>query len=321
MTEQEFSQSLGENFSQPRGIVGRNPVFEKEIRGLIRQQRSRSVIIFYLVVLAVIAFLLYITIISANAVSPDPDVRRRLGKIIFLAITLAQLIAIIFIAPLFSADTITTERENKTFELLRITSVSASYIVRGKLFAGIMFTLLLLLISLPLQSGAYLLGGITPSEFLVSTVLLIVTTIFLCTISIWASTQSKRTSSAIGLAYTIASAVLLGLPILAYVIIRLAPIPSDQGLFIALQTVLKNLDPAFQAIFIVIIWFLISSNPISTAIITYSLFLDEGVRILYDLTAFKVHFPFIAPWITFILLYLILSWPFYRASVRQIEKR
>lgn len=321
MAEQELQQPLVETSSRPRGIAGKNPVFAKEMRGLIRQHRSRYVVIIYLVVLAVIAFLLYVTIISANAMSPDPDVRRTLGKIIFFAITLVQLIVIIFVAPVFSADTITTERENKTFDLLQITSLSASSIVRGKLLAGILFTLLLLFVSLPLQSGAYLLGGISPSEFLVSTVLLIMTTIFLCSISIWASARSKRTGSAMGLAYTIGGAVLLGLPILAYVMIRLTPHPSDQGFFIAFQSISNNVDPALRAIFIIAVWFLISLNPISTAIITHSLFLENGVRILYELPALKIRFPFLAPWISFILLYLIISWLIYRASVRQIEKR
>ena len=320
MNEQKSLSLSDKKTYRSRKSIRNNPIFAKELRGIIRRQRSHTVFTFYLLILAVITFLLYVTIILANAVNPDPDVRRTLGKIIFLAITLAQLVAIMFVAPLFSADSITSERENKTFDLLQITSLHIKSIVRGKLLAGVMFTLMLLLSSLPLQSSAYLLGGLTASEFIVSIVLLIATTVFLCSLSIWASTRSWHTSSAMGLAYTIASIVLIGFPIMAYVIIKLAPIPNDQDFFLSLLSVSKNLDPALQAIFIVVIFLLISSNPISAATVSYNLFLDEGMQILYDLTAFKIPYPFLAPWITFVLFYFIVSWVFYRSAIRRIKQ-
>ena len=284
------------------------------MRGLIRQQRSRSVLTIYMVGLTFITLFLYVTIISANALNPDPDIRRTLGKIIFLSITLIQLAAIIFVTPLFSADSITTERENKTFDLLRSASVPESSIVRGKLLTGILFTLLLLLISLPLQSSAVLLGGITFFEFLLTILILVTTTIFLCSVSIFATSRAQHTSSAIGLAYTIAGGVLLGLPVL----IKLAPFPNDQAIFDALNTISKSLAPIPQIILVIVAWLLISTNPIATAFVSYNLFLNEGVRVLYDPKAFPIHIPFPAPWITFIILYLLISWLFYRASVRRI---
>jgi len=129
-----------------------------------------------------------------------------------------------------------------------------------------------------------------------------------------------RTSSAMGLAYTITSIFLIGFPIMAYVIIKLASIPNDQDFFILLQSFTKNLDPNVQAIFIIVVWLLISSNPIAAAILSYNLFLDEGMQILYDLTAFKIPFPFLAPWIIFVLLYVVISWLFYRSAIRQIKQ-
>ena len=320
MTEQTALPMSDKKNYQFRKSIRNNPIFVKELRGLIRQQRSRSVFTFYLTILVVIAFLFYVTVISANAINPDPDVRRALGKIIFLAITLAQLLAIMFVAPLFSADSITSERENNTFDLLQITSLTTGSIIRGKLFAGVMFALIMLLSSLPLQSSAYLLGGLTPSEFFCSLILLIVTTIFLCSFSIWVSTRSRRTSSAMGLAYSVASIILIGFPTLVYVIIKLTPIPLDQDLFVSLQSIIKPLDPIFQTIFIILVWLLIASNPISAAFVSYNLFLDEGARILYNLTAFNVPFPLLAPWIAFVVLYLFISWLFYRLSIKRLKK-
>ena len=320
MNEQGTLSLLKEESYRSRKPIRNNPIFVREMRGLIRQQRSCLVLTLYLVGLTVVTLLLYVTIISANASNPDPDVRRTLGKIIFLSITLMQLAVIIFIVPLFTADSITTEQENKTFDLLRSTSVPESSIVRGKLLTGILFTLLLLLISLPLQSCAVLLGGITSFEFLLTILILVTTTIFLCSVSIYATSRAQHTSSAIGLAYTIAGAVLLGFPILAYVMIKLAPFPGDQAAFDALSSISKGLDPIPRIILIIVVWLLISTNPISAAFVSYNLFLDEGVRVLYDPKAFQIRIPFLAPWIIFIILFLLISWLLYRASVRQIQR-
>ena len=123
-----------------------------------------------------------------------------------------------------------------------------------------------------------------------------------------------------GVAYTISSAILLGLPVLAYVIIELAPFPSDQVFFDALHSLTKNLAPIPQIILIVVVWFLISTSPISTAIVSHNLFLDEGVRVLYDLNAYQIRVPFLAPWITFIFIYLLVSWLFYNSTVRRIKR-
>lgn len=320
MNEQDIQQTQAENFRRLRLTPRGKPVFAKELRKWLHQQRIRSVFTFYLISLTFIAFLLYVVIVSSNAISPDPDVRRTLGKIIFPAILLTQLIAVLLVAPLSSADSITSERENKTFDLLQITLLSSGAIIREKLLAGIIFTLSLPLISLPLQSSAYLLGGITPMEYLVSVVLLISTTIFLCAVSVWASTRSIRTSSAMGLTHAITGIIILGLPILAYVIIELAPVSSDQGFFVTLQSISKNLDPILQIPFFIAIWLLIASNPILTATISYDLFQSEGVHVFYELPAFKLQFPLLAPWITFVLLYLGISWLLYRSSIRQMAK-
>jgi hypothetical protein len=123
-----------------------------------------------------------------------------------------------------------------------------------------------------------------------------------------------------GLAYSITSIVLIGFPTLVYVIIKLTPIPFDQDLFVSLQSISKPLDPIFQTIFIFLVWLLIASNPISAAFVSYNLFLDEGVRILYDLSALNAPFPLLAPWVAFVILYLFISWLFYRLSIRQIKQ-
>ena len=306
---------------QPKGIAFGNPVFVKDLRGLLRERRSRSVLTLYLIILAAIAFFLYAIITSANAVIPDPDVRRALGKVIFLTIFLVQLGAIVFTSPLFSAGSITTELENKTLDLMQITLLGPSSIIKGKMLAGLTITMLLLFVGLPLQGSAYLLGGITSAEFLVGISLLLATAVFLSSVSIWASTRAKSTISALGLAYTIAGVVIFGFPILGYIIFNLTPVPNDQGLFVAFQWITRFLAPGLQTIFIILVWLLVSSTPISTTLVSYTLFQNEGIRVFYDLAVLKLKFPLLAPWIISIFLFLISSWLLYRSSVRQLARR
>ena len=306
----------------PRGIRRKNPILAKEMRGLFRQQRSRIVLSLYLIFVAVITFLLYFSIISTNAFDPDPDVRRTMGKIIFLSLAVVQLLAAIFIGPMFSADSVSIERENRTLDLLQITSMPASSIILGKLFASIRFAMLFILVSFPLQSAAYLLSGMTPIEFLASVVLLVTTTVFVCSMSVWASTRFGRTSSAVGLAQLISGVLLLGFPILVYVIIRLSPVSGEQGFFELLSTISKNLDHPFQIIVIIAVWFFVSSNPISAAVVSYMLLVDEGVHGWYNLEPFY-HIPFssLAPWILYALTYGFFSWFLYLLAVRRIKRR
>jgi len=320
MNEQEVQHTLDKEVTLPKGITGRNPVLAKELRTVMRQKRSRSVTTFYLIILAAITLLFYVTIISTNTVYPNPDIRRILGKIVFLAITIVEFMTVILIAPLFAADSITAERENKTLDLLQVTSLLPESIIKGKLFASITYILLLLLTGVPLKISAFLFGGITIAELMVSAVLLITSTIFLCSLSIWASVRLDRTSTAMGFAYAISSIVLLGFPILAYVIINLAPIPNDQGFFVALQSISRYLAPALQTVIIVVVWLLIASNPISTVVVNYNLFQNEGVQVLYDLSMYKIRLPLLAPWIVFVILYLTVSFLFYRSSVRKLAQ-
>ena len=182
--------------------------------------------------------------------------------------------------------------------------------------------MLFILVSFPLQSAAYLLSGMTPIEFLASVVLLVTTTVFVCSMSVWASTRFGRTSSAVGLAQLISGVLLLGFPILVYVIIRLSPVSGEQGFFELLSTISKNLDHPFQIIVIIAVWFFVSSNPISAAVVSYMLLLDEGVHGWYNLEPFY-HIPFssLAPWILYALTYGFFSWFLYLLAVRRIKRR
>ncbi|OQX65040.1 MAG: hypothetical protein B5M51_01885 [Anaerolinea sp. 4484_236] len=108
-----------------------NPIVVKELRSRMRRRRSYVILTVYLVLVAGITSLVYFGIASANEFYPDPDLRRTLGQAIFATVVLLQLTAINFVSPAFTAGSISSERENQTYDLLRTTPVSAGDIVRN----------------------------------------------------------------------------------------------------------------------------------------------------------------------------------------------
>ena len=285
----------------------------------MRQRRAAVIYSLYLIVVAGFSFFVYISILNGNAPIPDPDVRRTLGKSIFMTVSLLQLTAITFIAPALTAGSLSGEREHKTFDLLRITLVSAREIVNGKFLSSISLTFLLIVSSLPLQAFALLLGGVSIIEFTISILILIVTTIFFSATGIYFSSLFPRSLPAVVLAYLLTNFILIGLPILIFSLLPLFPAFTDM-LFIGLfqpNLLSPNLIP--QILILIIVWFIASSNPIFAAMISEFLFVQNEVIFWQIISLSKTfNFPFFSPWLGFVILYSLTAWIFYRQTIKKV---
>jgi ABC-type transport system involved in multi-copper enzyme maturation permease subunit len=96
-----------------------------------------------------------------------------------------------FIGPALTGHS--SEREHKTIDLLRTSLLSASALVFGKLSSAVIFLLLLVFTAIPVQSLAFFLGGVGMAEMVISTLMLVVTAVFFCTLGLFFSSFSKRT--------------------------------------------------------------------------------------------------------------------------------
>src|SRR5437773_1765911 len=72
----------------------------------------------------------------------------------------------------------------------------ASRLVIGKLISALSYVLLLLLAAIPLQSLAFLFGGVTEAEIVLAFVILLVTAVALGSVGIYCSAIMQRTLSA-----------------------------------------------------------------------------------------------------------------------------
>jgi ABC-type transport system involved in multi-copper enzyme maturation permease subunit len=126
------------------------------------------------------------------------------GTTVFRALSIWELILILFIAPALTAGAIAGERERQTLDLLLCTRVRPSSIVVGKLVASLLFALLLLLASVPVFSVVFLFGGVELSQVVGVAAVLGITALVIGSIGLLFSTAMRRPMGATVVALIVA---------------------------------------------------------------------------------------------------------------------
>lgn len=190
-----------------------NPIVVRELRGGLRSGRRVALLTFFLLVVA--AFLIGV-FAAASATLEQGDFSSQgaaLGSAFFPLIVGVELFFVCLVAPAQTAGALTSERERQTYDGLLVTPLSPSRIVLGKLVAGLAYTFLLLVAAVPLQSMAFLMGGVGLEELLLSLLLLLLTTLVFGCLGLWSSARFRSTRSAGSVAYVLAGVLTLGIPV------------------------------------------------------------------------------------------------------------
>ncbi|MCB9595207.1 MAG: ABC transporter permease [Sandaracinaceae bacterium] len=135
-----------------------NPILLKELRATFRT--------------ALFARFLYIStglvsllVLSVGAVSASGDVPpATVGQILFQLFLGVTLFVICLVAPGYAATTITSEREQRTWESLQLSGMSASRIVHGKFIAAYASIALVIVSLAPVSGIGFLFGGVAPTQ-------------------------------------------------------------------------------------------------------------------------------------------------------------
>ena len=167
-----------------------NPVFSKELKLRFRSPKSFIGILFYLVVMCIFVFGFIFTMMSVNGTS---YFRPSESLFLFSLLSFIQLGLVLFIAPGLTAGVISTEREKQTLPILLTTSQSSFQIIIGKLLSSLAFLLLLILAAFPIYSLVFLFGGISPVDFGLVFLFLLVTLFSIGSIGVMFSTLIRRT--------------------------------------------------------------------------------------------------------------------------------
>ncbi len=125
------------------------------------------------------------------------DDTAKLGHDIWATLTMTQTIGWIFLGPLLTSGALAAEREKGLLDTLLLSHLTAREIINGKMLGALSLVVLLLLVPLPAIALCFLLGGVSPSEFLASMVLHLGTALSGLSFGMMASAHSKNSGQAI----------------------------------------------------------------------------------------------------------------------------
>jgi ABC-2 type transport system permease protein len=301
-----------EPYRQP---IWKNPVIVKEVRTRMRGYRAVLLLTAHLFILASIVGLGYLIFRTALTSTGNLEERRIFGKATFGLIVWMELVMISFVAPALTSGAISAERERQTFDLLRVTLLPARALVWGKYLSGLIFLLLLLFTSLPLQGPAFLIGGVLVQEILLAVLMLVVTAIGFCALGMLLSSLIPRTLVSATLAYAITIFLVFGIPIIAVIML------SVFGTVFSGSTS-NQISPQTQSLLLVLGWLVISFTPLASMIGTEVIFLEQHNLLWAEIpltNGAKMFLP--SPWLPYVIFYTLFSLAAIWLSIQLVKRK
>jgi ABC-type transport system involved in multi-copper enzyme maturation permease subunit len=287
-----------------------NPVTLKELRGRMRGRRAFAVLTLYLILLSSVLVLVYMSY-AASAAIPSSTAARTAGKGLFAAVLFVQVALVAFIGPAFTAGAISGERERQTFDLLRTTLLSAESFVLGKLISALSYIFLLVLVSIPLQSIAFLLGGLSLVELVLSQLVILVAAVAYALYGLWCSAVMRSTLTATVATFAGMLFLTIGLPIIAFVPIGM--------LGVSLST---STRPYMEIVLVYGGLLLASINLPAALIVSEAFLLQQDALFFFSETigSSATRVWLFSPWWVFIILHVIAAILLYIATVRRVRR-
>lgn len=291
-----------------------NPVMLKELRGRMRGVRGFAIITIFLLLMSFFTILLYLLQLPAGGVV----VTGELGRLLFIGILFIELMLIIFIVPALTAGAITSERERKTYDLLQTTLISKAAFVVGKMQSALGYIMLLLLSAIPLQSTAFLFGGVSESELILALVVLTISAITLGAFGMFFSSITDSTLSATVRSYTVAMVITIGLPIGAFIFFQ----GAYANVINNIATNVSN-SPLVEAAYIYLDMIVTSLNPITATIYSQQMLIDHQQLVVMRVTLSSngTQIPILSPWVLLTVFYLSATALLVMFAVRRMERQ
>jgi ABC-2 type transport system permease protein len=286
-----------------------NPIITKELKSRMRGRQGFIIIGAYLALISLVIGLIYLFLALDGSISNgNPGFLQTVGKVIFSTVVLLELLMLGFIGPALTAGAISSEREHKTIDLLKTSLLSARALVFGKLSSAVVFLLLLVLTAIPIQSLAFFLGGVGMAEMVISTLMLVVTAIFFCTLGLFFSSFTKRTLISTVFSY---SAILISFIVFFLLLFFISVLGSSSN----------YPSPILENIATVGTWFLFSTNPFFAAAISEAVLINSQELFLTTNSVIgnsSILLP--SPWIIYVIFYIIMTILLIALSVHFVKR-
>jgi ABC-type transport system involved in multi-copper enzyme maturation permease subunit len=297
-------RNLFQDIGRRLRTLAQNPVTMKELRGRMRGRKAFVILTIHLAVMSGIVTLIYFGF-SAAASNPYGPQAQDAGKAVFGAVVLIQAIMVLFMGPAATAGAISGEKERQTYDILRTTLLTADEFVSGKLLSALSYVFLLVIASIPLQSIAFLLGGIALSEIIIAQLLIIVSAIAYALFGLFASSLLKSTLGATVATYGTAIFFTIGVP----------------GLLLLLA-MFSNAFRAWWAEIIMsyILVGLVSLNLPATMIMSEVILLEESTLWGFSQSSGGYTYWILSPWYLNLIIFSLLAFVFYKVTVRRVRR-
>ncbi|NCC30668.1 MAG: ABC transporter permease [Chloroflexia bacterium] len=189
-----------------------NPIIVKEVRTRMRGMRPYLILTGFLVLLALTGLGIY-QLMLQQARFGGTVLSAQVGQALFRGLSFVELLLIIMLAPALTSATISSEREQLTYDMLMATPLRPGQLLWGKLLAALSYLFLLIFASLPVFSIVLVFGGVEPRAIVKTVVLLLVTTVAFGAIGLFCSSLLRRTARATTVAYILV-VLLISVPLL-----------------------------------------------------------------------------------------------------------
>jgi ABC-type transport system involved in multi-copper enzyme maturation permease subunit len=272
-----------------------NPVILKELKGRMRGRQGFVTMTIYLMLISFFITSIYLIFYMENS-DTSPGAMQTLGKALFGTIVLLELLMIGFIGPALTSGAISSERERQTFDLLKISLLSAPELVFGKLSSAVFYLLLLIFTAIPIQSFAFFLGGIGAAEMIISTLMLVITAVFFCSLGLFFSSFAKRTLTSTVITYGSHAFSFVFFIAMLFMLALLSPYPSS------------TTSQLTRELYAVLIWFLFSTNAFFAAIMSEVILMDDQSLFFTTNSLLGSSSSIVpSPWIIYVLFYSFLT--------------
>lgn len=213
-----------------------NPILRREVRVRWRGPVAFGLVFGYALLLALLMGFAYADRVRHNnSVSMAAT-----SHSLFLDLTAMQMTAWLLLSPALTAAALAGEREQGMLELLQLSPLRPSRIAGGKLLSTLAFLCLMMLAPLPVLALCFLMGGISPAEFVGAAGLQAATILCCASIGLCCSAWCRRASTALGLAL----GIIIAWTIASFIKIEALPFrPSMAG-----SSILDNASLALEEV-------------------------------------------------------------------------
>ncbi len=148
-----------------------NPVLYKHLMVNASQKRFYWLMTIYLAVISLLMLGIFSLNLTLGSPIPQTSLFFSLGRTVYWTSSVLMLLTVAMLTPTAALLAFSSEREQRTWDLLKVTTLPARSILLGKLGGTLASGALYLLAPLPLLMTGYWLGGVTFTELAITVVL------------------------------------------------------------------------------------------------------------------------------------------------------